>query len=352
MKRILVVLAFWAMGCENQPQQEKRKSFCLDENFKNKIEFYTTRLEEVVEGTHLTGSIIANPEKVVEYRPLWEGTVVKTYFTLGDKVSKGQLLAEIRSTEGNTLQATLSSLESRIKAAERKKENLKHLLADGMASQTELEEAIADLEVLKSEKVRAQTESKWNHSQEGYFKVYAPTSGVVTEKSINIGEQVVAGGEPMFVISDLEDLWLMLNIYASNVQRIQEGMEVSISTLSFPGELFSGRITKISPAFDEDARVLKARSTFENRGGRLKPGMTVDVTAWKKAGESAVAVPVSALVFSDNQYYVLVHHSDCKVEVRKVEIAVKNKEKAYLSGGLSEGEKIISKNQLLVFEAL
>lgn len=258
---------------------------------------------------------------------MWEGTVVKTYFTLGDKVSKGQLLAEIRSTEGNTLQATLSSLESRIKAAERKKENLKHLLADGMASQTELEEAIADLEVLKSEKVRAQTESKWNHSQEGYFKVYAPTSGVVTEKSINIGEQVVAGGEPMFVISDLEDLWLMLNIYASNVQRIQEGMEVSISTLSFPGELFSGRITKISPAFDEDARVLKARSTFENRGGKLKPGMTVDVTAWKKAGESAVAVPVSALVFSDNQYYVLVHHSDCKVEVRKVEIAVKTRKK-------------------------
>jgi cobalt-zinc-cadmium efflux system membrane fusion protein len=127
---------------------------------------------------------------------------------------------------------------------------------------------------------------------------------------------------------------------------------VEISSLSYPGEVFSGKITRIAPAFDEEARVIKARAKFQNRSGKLKPGMLVDVTAWEPTSEEAVCIPAAALVFSDNEYYVLVYHDRCNIEVRKVKVQAKTKDKAYLAAGLAAGERIISKNQLLVFEAL
>ncbi|MCD8539246.1 MAG: efflux RND transporter periplasmic adaptor subunit [Leadbetterella sp.] len=144
----------------------------------------------------------------------------------------------------------------------------------------------------------------------------------------------------------------MVNIYASNVNKVQEGMEVSITTLSYPDDIFKGNISRISPVLDEEARVLKGRVILPNSDFKLKPGMLTDVTAWKKTGRQAVSVPVSAIVFSDNQHYVLVYKNDCEVEARKIMVEAKNEDTAFISEGLQAGEQIISRNQLLVFEAL
>ena len=350
MKKGWLLLSLVWVSC-TKVQQETKKEFCLEED---KVVLTEAKLEMLREGIHLTGSIGPNPERVIQYTALWSGTVLKTYFVLGDKVRKGQLLAEVQSADISALSSNLSGLESRIKAGVSRVQTLTNLLRDGLVSKQEYEDAVADVEVLRAEKARVERDTRLyrGHSASGTLKVYAPASGVITEKNIHEGEQVMPGGPSLFTLVDFEDLWLLVNVYASHVDKIKEGMEVDISSLSYPDENFKGKINRISPAFDEEARVLKARAKFENRDQKLKPGMVVDVTAWQQVSKEAVVVPTASLVFSDNQYYVLVYHGPCEVEVRKVELMAKDKEKAYLAEGLSGGEKIISKNQLLVFEAL
>lgn len=351
---LLAALALLSGACGKKQKQEEVKKFCLDESFKARIELYTAELQTVTEGIHLTGSVEPNPDKVVSYVPLVSGVVTSTFFSLGDRVTKGQVLAEMRSTELSGMSAALSAFDSRIRAAESKLASAQAMFNDGIASRKDLADAVSELEVLKAEKARTERDMSLysGNSGRGVFQIKAPATGIITEKNVNPGEQVAAGGSSLFTVSDLNNLWVMVNIYASNVNNIHQGMEVSITTLSYPGDIFRGNITQISPVFDEDARVLKGRVILPNGDFKLKPGMLTDVTAWKKTGRQAVGVPTSAIVFSDNQYYVLVYKDDCHIEARKIRVEAKNEDLTFISEGLEAGEQIVSKNQLLIFESL
>src|SRR5690606_22197869 len=133
---------------------------------------------------------------------------------------------------------------------------------------------------------------------------------------------------------------------------IQQGMEVDIRTLSYPEEVFKGKIDAVSSVLDSDAKVLKARISLTNENVKLKPGMLVDVIALKKIEGEAIAIPTDALVFENNKNYVVIFQDRCSVERREVEILSTNNGTSFIKSGLAEGEKIVTKNQLLVFEQL
>ena len=103
---------------------------------------------------------------------------------------------------------------------------------------------------------------------------------------------------------------------------------------------------------DEEAKVLKARIVLDNKDLKLKPGMLVDIHALKESQTKAVSIPTAALIFSDNQNYVLVYKDDCNIEVRKITILTQNTHRTFISEGLEDKESVISKNQLLVFGAI
>lgn len=358
MKNIVLIsalaLLLGACGKKEKEAEVADKKFCIDESFKSRIALHTAELQTVTEGIHLTGSVEANPDKVVSYVPLVSGIVTTTFFSLGDRVTKGQVLAEMRSIELSEMSTSMASLDSRIKAAQSNLTSVQSMFDDGIASRKDLTEAISELEVLKVERARTEKDMSLysGNSSKGVFQIKAPATGIITEKNVNPGEQISGGGESLFTISDLNNLWVMINIYATNVNKISNGMDVNITTLSYPDEIFKGLISQISPVFDEEARVLKGRVILPNGDFKLKPGMLVDVTALKKTNKQAVGIPTSAIVFSDNQYYVLVYKSECNIEVRKITIEARNESTTFISEGLEAGEQIISKNQLLVFESL
>lgn len=147
-----------------------------------------------------------------------------------------------------------------------------------------------------------------------------------------------------------ENLWL--NIYATNVRNINVGMEVNIKTLSYPDEIFTGKITSISQVYDPEAKVLKARIVLENKDYKLKPGMIVDIFASRNRNIEAVSVPTKALVFDDNQNFVVVYKDDCHIEIRKVKVLSKSNGITYIEEGINVHEKIITQNQLLIYERL
>src|SRR5690554_1060055 len=350
------IILLFLQGCKDSELDvsEANQPYCLEGNFKEKLEFEVAMRQPVTEGIHLTGGVETNPDKVINFVSLVGGLISKANFSLGDEVEEGQVLAELRSTELSNLESELTSLESQIKVAKKNLKAVQSMYDDGISSKKDLTEAKSELAIYKSEKQKVTSHLNLfsASSEKGVFQIKAPTSGIVTAKSISAGTQISAEGEPLFTISDLSEVWIMVNIYATNVQNVATGMEVNITTLSYPDVTFKGKINAISQVLDSEAKVLKARIVLENKDLKLKPGMLVDVIALKDKKTKAISVPTHAMVFDDNQNFVVVYKSDCEMEIRKVEIFSRNNGFTFISRGLEENEKIISKNQLLIYEQI
>ncbi|QAA82975.1 efflux RND transporter periplasmic adaptor subunit [Aequorivita sp. H23M31] len=353
---VAALLVFTLTGCGNDSEEFEfeNQNYCLDEKFKDKVAIQTVTLQPVTEGIHLTGSVETNPDKVVHFVSLVGGIISKTYFSLGDKVSKGQLLAELQSTELSGLESELKNLNAQIQVSEKRLQSAQSMFQDGIASEADLMQAQTELDIHKSErqKIISNLNIYSASTERGVFQIKAPVSGIITSKSIASGTQITAEGEPLFTISDLREVWIMVDIYATNVQNIDSGMDVNINTLSYPDTEFKGKIDAVSQVLDSDAKVVKARVVMENTDLKLKPGMLVDVVALRDRDMEAIGIPTEALVFDDNQNFVIVHKSDCDMKIKKVEILFSNNGLTFLKSGLEENENIITKNPLLIYEQI
>lgn len=354
---LTAIISIYSCGNTNKDIAENKSEvvkYCIEESFKETLKIEKTREEKVRETISLTGSVETNPDKIIHFVSLVGGIISNTYFSLGDSVKKGQVLAEIRSTELSGLDTELKVLNSQIKVAEIKLKATESMYKDDISSQKELIEAQANLDILKSEREKIQ--SNLNifsaSSEKGVFLIKAPSAGIITDTFISAGTQISAGGEPLFTISDLSEVWIMVNVYATNIKNIHPNMNVNITSLSYPNEVFNGEITSISQVLDKEAKVLKARVVLNNENLKFKPGMLVDVKVDREINLIGVRIPTDAVVFDQNQNFVIVYKDNCNVEIREVEIMTTNSKETFLGSGLSNNEKIISKNQLLVYEQI
>lgn len=351
---LLISLLFFTGCADSEKEAKETPGYCLDDFMKQKITIDTALSAPVTETLALTGKVEYNPDKVINFVSLVGGVITNTYFSLGDEVKKGQLLAEIKSTELSNLLSQKRSHQSQILVAKRGLESVQAMHHDKIASQKDLVEAQSNLDVLVAEleNIEAQLSLYSASSERGVFQIKAPSSGIVVKKSIAPGMQISADGDPLFTISDLSEVWIMANVYSGNVAYIKENMKVDIKVLAYQDEVFTGKINTLSQVFDADERVLKARIVMDNSTNMLMPGMLVDVLVAKELGTSSIAAPANALIFDNNQHFLLIYKNDCDIEVRSVSPSVQNAKNAFFDKDLEAGEKIISKNHLLIYNHL
>jgi len=350
---LLGALMMNSCGAPDHPlERVELRRFCLTEAFKTQSEFERLQEQAVVQAIPLTGIVEPNPDRVLPFVSLVSGVISNTSFSLGDIVTKGQVLAELRSVELSGLQSQSKTISSRVRVAETRLQSVQSMFNDGISSQRDLQEAESELEVLKAERERVNADlSLFSANPENdVFQIKAPSTGIITGKNITPGMQISGGDDALFTISDLSEVWVLVNIYATNIPHIEKGMRVSITTLSYPDKLFAGKIDAISQVLDTESRVLKARVVLDNTDLQLKPGMIVDVSALREMQTEALSVPTSALVFDSSQNYVVVYKGECELEIRQVDIITQNNGITFVAGGLEKDEQIITKNQLLIYE--
>ena len=357
---LLYVLAFLLILVSSCSQNNKQVTvveetgFCLNNFMKDDIIKVPVKKSPISESILLNANVESNPDKKVHFVSLVSGVVTKSYFTLGEEVKKGQLLLEMMSSELSSLNSQKISLQSQILVAQRELESVQEMHIDKIASQRDLMEAQSNLDILKAElqNANAQLNMFSASSDRGVFQVKAPTSGTIISKNIASGMQISAESDPLFTISDLSEVWIMANIYAGNIPYVKKDMSVEITAVAYPGELFSGKISAISQVFDSNERVLKARIVMDNADGKLMPGMLVDAKVEKEDGILGNAAPINALIFDDNQHFLVLYKSDCDIEVRKVTPNVQNNTHVFFENNIEEGEQIIVKNHLLIYNHL
>lgn len=341
-------------SCGSKSDDSGNNKFGIKQAFLQNVKTVEAVLSTQEEELTLTGKVEYDPDKVINYVPMIGGIIERSYFSLGDKVQKGQTLLDIRSTELSALQSEKVGLESDVKIAERELKTAKAMFDDNMLSEKELMEAQAKLNQAEAAYSKIQTDMSvfGSNKGSGTFSIKAPMSGYIVSKNASSGSTVSADGEPLFIIADLSNVWITANVYASNLLFVKEGQEVKITTLSYPGEIFYGKINSLSQVFDPEEKVLKARIVMPNKDLRLKPEMSAVIRLKNETHNQLVSIPSDALVFDNDRYYVIVESSPDNFEAKEVTLSGHHKDVTYIASGISEGENVVVKNQLLIYTGL
>lgn len=338
MKRIIYFLLPLLTGCIESNQNSQTTQSVISKEFLQEVVTSTVEMKHMQKEFTLAGKVVADPERTMSYSPLVNGVIVKNYFTLGDRIDKGKTMTDIRSAE-------LSSLQSELTIARRNLKSVEALHESGMATDRELVEAQSMVEKLQSD-FSLYGENKGS----GIFSIKAPMSGYVIEKYGNPGTPVSEGCEPLFSIADLSTVWVVANVYAGNLQFVNEGQSVEITSVAYSKDVFKGKINSLSQVFDAEDKALKARISLPNAELKLKPEMSVVVRLLNDSEMEVAAVPSEAVIFDNNSYYVVVGNKD--FEIKKIVPLDHHNGFTYISDGLQVGEEVVIKKQLLIYNEI
>ncbi len=176
------------------------------------------------------------------------------------------------------------------------------------------------------------------------FPINADISGYVTEKNVNLGDYIKRG-QSIYEIANLSKVWVLFDLYESDLTWVKKGDQVSFTVASLPGEEFESTIDFIDPVIDPKTRVAKARIVVNNKDFKLKPEMFVSGTlkAQLPAQSDAVVVPKTAVMWTGERSVVYVKETTGKgisFLMREVKLGAALGESYLIEEGLEPGEEI------------
>jgi cobalt-zinc-cadmium efflux system membrane fusion protein len=351
---LLLVTIGLLNACKHEEGSPVDTKFKLTETLAREKELAEVKLQTVESELNLTGKISFNEDKVARVFPLAGGFVRDLYVELGDKVKKGQVMAIIRSPEIAGFTREGVAAESQVRVTEKNAQVAAELYKSGNISEVELINSQKELENAKGELARIQAVLDMYSAGSGStYPIKSPVSGVIVQKNIALNMELRTEDiSPVFIVGDLDDVWVMANIYESDITKIKEGYQAEVTTIPYPDKIFRGKIDKIFSLMDAESKVVKARVTLKNQNFELKPEMFANVKVNYQEPVQKMTVPSNALIFDKSRYFVMVYRADDDIETREVTVYKDTGKVTYIESGLKEGEKVMTKFQLLVYDAL
>lgn len=179
-----------------------------------------------------------------------------------------------------------------------------------------------------------------------HMTIQAQFGGTVMERQIFPGNYVTAG-ERLYTLADLSNVWMNADIYEKDIQGIQVGQEVVITTPAYPGQSFTGRITFINPIVDDTTRTVRVRAEFANPDGSLKPNMFTYANIRIPLGE-ALVIPASSLLDTGSRKVVYVAQSEDTFVKRDVVVGQEAEGFIQILSGLQPNETVITAAAFLI----
>ncbi|MFB6456034.1 efflux RND transporter periplasmic adaptor subunit [Chitinophaga sp. Hz27] len=350
-----LLAAVTGIGCKHAPVEDTEKStFVLSDTMLRSVKIDTAHLEPVRNEIRLSGKVTPNGGKVLKVYPLVSGYVKDIKVQLGDYVQKGQVLAVIHSAEIADYEKQLSQAKSDKGVAEKNLKVAQDLYDSRLSTEKDVVNAKGDVQKANAEITRLNDLFKIYRKGSGAtYLVTAPISGYVIEKNINNNMEIRSDNSAnIFTVSELDDVWVMANVFETDIARIKEGYDAKVVTVSYPDQPFKGRIDKIYNFLDPATKTMQVRISIDNKKMELKPEMFATVYVTYNDKDEKVTIPSSAVIFDNSRNYVLVFKDKFNISIRQVEVAKSSGDLTYIQSGLQPDEKVISKNQLLIYDAL
>jgi cobalt-zinc-cadmium efflux system membrane fusion protein len=308
----------------------------------------------------LTGAVAYNAFRTTPVFSSIGGPVQQILVTPGQKVKQGQPLLTVTSPDFSVARSAYIKAKQAFTLADKNYERAKDLFAHG---------AMAEADYQAAEAARAQAQADVASSRDalravgitnpdavlgetaqgaGQARLLAPVSGEIVERLVGPGQLLQAGTTQCFTISDMSSVWVLINVYQSDLAHVRPGDAVSISTDSYP-DTFHGKVSYIAPALDPGTRTLQARIVTENPGGKLKKDMYVTATVQAGTIRDAISVPDAAVLRdTENQPFVYVLTGTNQFARRQVQVGASTNGRSQILEGLKGGERVAADGSLFL----
>jgi Cu(I)/Ag(I) efflux system membrane fusion protein len=294
------------------------------------------RTAEVVEGTlspqvAAVGSVAWNERDQVIVQARATGFVERLFVraTL-DRVAKGQPLAELYVPEWIAAQEEFLSVR-RMQGTDLA------VLVDGARQRMR--------QVGMSEAQIAGVESSGRTQPR--FTLVAPIGGVIAELMAREGMTVMPGAT-LFRINGTGTVWANAEVPESQAALLRVGAKVQARSPAVPGTAFEGRVQALLPEVNTTTRTLKARLELANPGGRLVPGMFVQMQFMDTRAEKALLIPTEAVIQTGKRTVVMIAEENGRFRPADVEIGIESDGKTEVKRGLKAGQRVVVSSQFLI----
>lgn len=357
MKSIFYCIAFILLlaACQKSDTTHKTvETFVLSDKMLASTQTAKVQLTKLKTELSLYGKITTDNNKMIEVYPVVGGYVTKVLVELGDYVTKGQLLATIRSTEVAEFEKELEDAKNDKIVATNNLRIAQELFEGKLNSERDVIVAQSELEKANSQLRRIQeTYTIYNIKHGAIYEVRSPISGFVIEKKIN-QDMLLRNdrSDNIFDIAEIDDVWAIANVNESDINEVRLGFDGEVTTLSYPDKRFYGKVDKIFNVIDPETKAMKVRIKLANPGYLLKPEMRSKIRLFHESDSTMLAVPSNAIVFDKSKYFVMVFKDRNNIETRQIELFREVGGVSFVSAGLKENELVMTTNQLLVYDAL
>jgi cobalt-zinc-cadmium efflux system membrane fusion protein len=306
----------------------------------------------------LTGAVAYNAFTTTPVFSAVGGPVRDILVMPGDSVRVGQTLLDVNSPDYSAARSAYLKAKDAYALADKNYQRAVDLLAH---------KAIAERDVQQAESDRSQAQSDVDSSTDALralgisdpattakaagtlqIPLLAPVAGEIVERLVGPGQLLQAGTTQCFTISDTSTVWVLVNVYQSDLGSVQIGDAVDITTDAYP-QVFRGRISYLAPALDPTTRTLQARIVADNAGHKLKKDMYVTATVRAGAIAQALLVPDAAVLRDDeNQPFVYIQSASNQFARRLVTVGDSSNGRTQITSGLKEGERVVGDGSLFV----
>jgi membrane fusion protein, heavy metal efflux system len=384
IRRHMILLAFVAMtveltisvsGCGSGPggSESNMTSFTSSEAKADTAELFTVPKEQMAHlqivaaekgplarTLRLAGAVAYDAFATTPVFAAIGGPVHEILVAPGQFVQAGQPLLTVTSPDYSAARSAYIKAKDSYLLADKVYARAQDLYAHGAIAESDLQQAEsnrtqahADMES-SADTLRAlglkdpEAVIKSSVQSTAQIPVPAPVSGEIVERLVGPGQLLIGGTTQCFTISNTNTIWVLVNVYQSDLPFVHPGDTVEINTESYP-ELFHGKISYIASALDPTTRTLQARIVTQNPGKKLKRDMFV--TALVNAGTipDAITVPDAAVLRdTENKPFVYVQTNGNQFARRVVTIGSSGKGRTQVTSGLKEGENLVGDGSLFL----
>jgi len=267
------------------------------------------------------------------------GSVARINFDSGKQVHQGDVLVELDTRQER---AQLADVEAQSDLARLNFDRMQQLVNAGVISRIDYDRATAD---------QKQTEAKVNEIRATIQRktIRAPFSGVLGIRKVNLG-QYLSAGDPVVPLQALNPIYVNFGVPQQSASAVQAGRNLRITTDGLQGQEFSGRVTAVDSVVDPTTRNVQVQATLANPGGKLHPGMFVQVKVTLGQSRSVITLPISAVNYApygDSVYVV----SDLKdpsgkpyrgVRQQFVKVEGSHGDQVAVISGVNPGDEVVS----------
>lgn len=311
------------------------------------VKVFTARRERISEKIMYTGTLEAWTK--INITPETGGKIAVIHVQEGDRVAKGQLLAELE-TESIRLQlqqaqAGVAVAEAAYADAQRNKERMDRLIKENAVSEQQREKVQLAYDSAAAQLQQARAGLNLAQHALDVSIMRAPFAGVVASKNAEVGDVInpmmggIGGGGAggVLTLMDYSRIKVSVAVSPEDAALLRKGQEVVLRVGALPGRDFRGVVRIVNLTADPQTKKFNIETAFDNPDGLLRPGTFGDIVFEVQTRENALAVPQKAIL--ENSYVFVVENG--KAVKRPVTLGLQNTSMTEVLDGLAEGESVV-----------